>query len=85
MMVSIDQLRSCNRYFKLHNKVTRCVSFSDNINSSLIFLSMMFYYVFSGTNILFLGFLYIFTIFLCHGDAELNLGPKRFKQNYLSI
>ena len=46
---------------------------------------MMLYYVVNGANIIILVFLYIFTFRLCHGDIELNLGPKRLKPNYLSI
>ena len=47
----------------------------------------MLYYLVNGANIIIiiLTFLYIFTFLLCHGDIELNPGPKRLKPNYLSI
>ena len=44
MMVSIDLWRAAIGNFNCHKRVTRCVSFSKNVNSSH-FLSMMLYYV----------------------------------------
>ena len=84
MMVSIDQWRAATGTFNCHKRVTRCVSFSNNVSSSH-FLSMMLYYVVNGANIIILACLCIFTFLLCHGDIESNLGPKRIKPNCLSI
>ena len=83
-MVSVDQWRAARGTFNWHKRVTRCVSFSNNVNSSH-FLSMMLYYVVSGANIMILEFLYIFTFLLCHGYIESNPGPKKLKPSYLSI
>ena len=49
MMVGIDQWLAAIGTFNCHKRVTRCVSFSNSVNSSH-FLSMMLYYVVSGTN-----------------------------------
>ena len=45
----------------------------------------MFYYIANEANIIIVAFLYIFTFLLCHGDIELNPGPKGLKPNYISI
>ena len=29
--------------------------------------------------------LFIFALLLCHGDVEINSGPKKFKKNSLSV
>ena len=71
-MVSIDQWRAAIGTFNYHKRVTRCVSFCNNVNRSH-FLSMILYYVVNGANIIILEFLYIFIFLLCHDDIELNL------------
>ena len=68
-MVSIDQWRAAIGNCNCHKRVTRCVSFSNNVNNSH-FLSVMLYYVVNGANIIILTFLYIFTFLLCHGDTD---------------
>ena len=83
-MVSIDLWRAAIGNFNCHKRVTRCVSFSKNVNSSH-FLSMMLYYVVNEANIIVVTFVYIFTFLLCHGDIQSNLGRKKLKPNYLSI
>ena len=83
MMVSTDQWHPAIGTFNFHKRVSRCVSFSNNVNSPH-FLSVMLHYVVNGANII-LAFLYIFIFQLCHGDIESNPGPKRLKSNYLSI
>ena len=83
-MVSIDQWRAAIGTFNCLKRVTRCVSFSNNVNNSH-FLSVILCYVFSGANIIILTFLYIFAFLHCHGDIESNPGPKRLKPNYFSI
>ena len=51
MMVSIDQWHAPIGTFNCHKKVTRCVSFSNNVNS-FNFLSVILYYVDNGANIM---------------------------------
>ena len=84
MMVSIDQWRAAIGTFNCYKRVTRCLSFSNNVNSSH-FLSMMLYYAVNEANIITLAFVYIFTFLLGHADIESNMGPKIIKSNYLSI
>ena len=83
-MVSIDQWRAAIGTFNYHKRVTKCASFSDNVNSSHL-LSMMLYYVVNEANLIILEFLYISTFLLCHCDIKSNPGPKRLEPNYLSI
>ena len=71
-MVSIDQWPTAIDTFNCHKRVTRYVSFSNNVNGSH-FLSMMLYYVVNGANIIILEFVYIFIFLLCHGNIKSNL------------
>ena len=43
---------------------------------------LLFYHYVEGVNI---TLLFIFPLLLCHGDIEINPGPKKFKKKSLSI
>ena len=43
---------------------------------------LLFYHYVEGMKI---TLLFIFPLLLCHGDIEINPGPKKFKKNSLSI
>ena len=81
-MVSVDQWPAAIGTFNCHKRVTRSVSFSDNVNTSH-FLSIILYYLVNGATIIILAFLYIFIFLLGHGDIESNPGSKRLKLNYV--
>ena len=43
---------------------------------------LLFYHYVKGV---YITLLYIFALLLCHGDIEINPGPKKFKKNSLSV
>ena len=46
---------------------------------------LLFYHDLEGVCITVITFLYIFVLLLCHGDIEPNPGPKKLKNNSLSV
>ena len=46
---------------------------------------LLFYHYLEGVYITVITFLYIFVLLLCHGDIEPNPGPKKLKNNSLSV
>ena len=62
-----------NRYYLIRN----FVSMLENL--------LLFYHYLEGVYITVITFLYIFVLFLCHGDIEPNLGPKKLKKNSFSV
>ena len=47
-------------------------------------LLLFFHYV-EGVYITIITLLFIFALLLCHGDIEINPGPKKLKKNSLSV
>ena len=43
---------------------------------------LLFYHYAEGV---YITLLFIFALLLCHGDIKINPGPKKFKENSLSI
>ena len=55
-------------------------------NFTIIFeIVLLFYHYFESAYIFSLTFLYILCFLHCHGDIELNPGPKKLKQNTFPI
>ena len=46
---------------------------------------LLFYHYLEVVYITVITFLYIFVLLLCHGDIEPNPGPKKLKNNSLSV
>ena len=85
MMVNFDQWCAAIANFNCYKRLTRCVSFSNNINSSLFYYwcSIMLYM--EEIVFIILALPYIFTFLLYYGDIEWMLGPKRMKPKFLYI
>ena len=62
-----------NRY----NLIRKFVSMLENL--------LLFYHYFEGLYTTVLTLLYMFFLLLCHGDIEPNPGPKKLKNNSLSV
>ena len=45
----------------------------------------LFYHYVEGVYITIITLLFIFALLLCHGDIEINPGPKKLKKNSLSV
>ena len=46
---------------------------------------LLFYHYVEGVYITIITLLFIFALLLCHGDIEINPGPKKLKKNSLSV
>ena len=46
---------------------------------------LFFYHYFEGVYITIITLLFIFALLLCHGDIEINPGPKKLKKISLSV
>ena len=46
---------------------------------------LLFYHYVEELHITVVTLLFIFAVLLCHGDIEINLGPKKLKKNSLSV
>ena len=55
-----------------------------NLISMFETLLLFFHYV-EGVYITIITLLFIFALLLCHGDIEINPGPKKLKKNSLSV
>ena len=62
-----------NRY----NLIRKFVSILENL--------LPFYYYLEGVYTTVITLLYIFVLFLCHGDIEPNPGPKKLLKNSISV
>ena len=45
----------------------------------------LFYHDVGGVYITIITLLFVFALLLCHGDIEINPGPKKLKKNSLSV
>ena len=68
----------------------RFLGLSKNCNLSTNFttvfeIALLCYHYFEKAYILLLKFLYIFYFLHCHGDIELNPGPRKLQENIFSI
>ena len=62
-----------------------CESHLVNNFTSLIESSLLFYHYFESAYISLFTLLYIFALLQCHGDIELNPGPKKLRNKSLSV
>ena len=46
---------------------------------------LLFYRYLERVYVTIITFLYIFVLFLCHGDIEPNSGPKKLKNDFISV
>ena len=46
---------------------------------------LLFYHDVGGVYVTIITLLFIFALLLCHGDVEINPGPKKLKKNSLSV
>ena len=46
---------------------------------------LLFYHYLKGVCITIITFLYILVLLMCHGDIEANSGPKKLKNDFLSV
>ena len=63
---------------------SRTNSLKKNLGSLFELLFLCFHY-FENTLFSLLTLLYVFILLRCHGDIELNPGPKKSKENTLSV
>ena len=85
MTVSLIQWRAVMGIFNW-----RFLGLSKNCNLSRNFTTvfetvLLYYHYFETEYIFLLTFLYISCFLLCHGDIELNSGPRKLKENTFSI
>ena len=62
-----------------------CESHLVNNFTSLIESSLLFYHYFESAYIYLFTLLYMFALLRCHGDIELNPGPKKLRNKSLSV
>ena len=62
-----------------------CENHLVNNFTSLIESSLLFYHYFESAYISLFTLLYIFALLQCHGDIELNTGPKKLRNKSLSV
>ena len=63
---------------------SKTCNLAKNVTTMLEILFLCYHY-FESLHIFLLIFLYIFSFLYCHGDIELNPGPRKLKKNVLSI
>ena len=85
MTVSLIQWRSvmsiCNWSYV---GVSKTCNLSKNVTTVLEIVLLCYHY-FESAYIFLLTFVYIFSFLYGHGDIELNPGPRKSKENTLSI
>ena len=64
--------------------LSKACNLSKNV-TTVFEMVLLFYHYFETVYIFLLAFLYIFSFLNCHGDIELNPGPRKLKENNLSI
>ena len=86
MTVNLVQWRVvCGMFNCRSSAVTRKVCNLKQNFLSLIRILFLCWPYFENTFIFFLTLVYLFTFLQCHGDIELNPGPRRLKSNCLSV
>ena len=86
MTVNLVQWRVvCGMFNCRSSAVTRKVCNLKQNFLSLIRILFLCWHYFENTFIFFLTLVYLFTFLQCHGDIELNPGPRRLKSNRLSV
>ena len=87
MTVSLVSWRAVTGIFNCRISVMskNCESHLVNNFSSLIESSLLFYHYFESAYISLFTLLYIFALLQCHGDIELNPGPKKLRNKSLSV
>ena len=85
MMVSLMQWRSVIGTFNCcFIGLSKTCNLSKNV-TTVFEIVLLFYHYFESAYIFLLTFLYIFSFLYCHGDIELNSGPRKLKENIFSI
>ena len=64
--------------------VSKTCNLSKNV-TTVLEIGLLCYHCFESAYILLLTFVYNFSFLYCHGDIELNPGPRKSKENTLSI
>ena len=87
MTVSLVQWRAVIGIFNCRSSV---MSRSSRCNLTSNFISafenlLLFYHYQESSNIFLIMLLYVLVLLQCHGDIELNPGPKKLKKNSLSV
>ena len=59
------------------NKIINLISMFETL--------LLFYHYTEGVYITIITLLFIFVLLLCHGNTEINPGPKKLKKNSLSV
>ena len=85
MTVSLVQWRAVIGIFNCcFVGLSKACNLSKNV-TNVFEMVLLFYNYFETAYIFLLAFLYIFSFLNCHGDIELNPGPRKLKENNLSI
>ena len=86
MTVSLIQWRAVIGIFNCcYVGISKTCNLSYNVTAVLEMVLLCYHY-FESAYIYLLTFLYLFcSLYCCHGDIELNPGPRRLKENTLSI
>ena len=88
MTVSLTQWRVSVGMFNSRLSGILGISNKNNLRKNftiVLEIMFLFYHYFESAFIILLTFLYIFTLLCCHGDIELNPGPRKLKVNTLSV
>ena len=87
MTVSLVSWRAVIGIFNCRISVMskNCESYLVNNFTSLIESSLLFYHYFESAYISLFTLLYIFALLQCHGDIELNPGPKKLRNKSISV
>ena len=87
MTVSLVSWRAVIGIFNCRISVMskNCESHLVNNFTSLIESSLLFYHYFERAYISLFTLLYIFALLQCHGDIELNPGPKKLRNKSLAV
>ena len=64
--------------------ISKTSNLSKNV-TTVLEMVLLFYHYFESAFVFMLTFLYVFSFLYCHGDIELNPGPRKSKENNLSI
>ena len=85
MMVSLMQWRAVIGTFNCcFIGLSKTCNLSKSV-TTVFEIVLLFYHYFESAYIFLLTFLYIFSFLYCHGDIELNSGPRKLKENIFSI
>ena len=87
MMVSLVQWRAVMGVFNCRILVMSksCENYLVNLFISLIESFLLLYQYFESAYIFLFTLLYLFVLLQCHGDIELNPGPKNLKTKLFSV